>query len=58
MAVKRIEEIRLEAQGLTPWWVEMSWEVGFVDQMSERKHKLTNIEVVVVIEMCKYTSRE
>lgn len=35
VALTRVEEIRLEAQGWTPRWVGMSWEVGFVDPVSE-----------------------
>jgi len=54
VALTRVLEIRLEVQGWTPWWVEMNWEVGFVDPVSEWKHKPTDIEMVVVIEMSKH----
>ena len=35
VALTRVEEIRLEAQGWTPRWVGMSREAGFVDPVSE-----------------------
>lgn len=37
VALARVEvgEIRPGAQGWTPRWVEMSWEVGLVNPVSE-----------------------